>query len=79
MISFRRLIPTEFEAAYTIVREAAVWLRERDLPTWLVRHDIYRPHHMHGENYGLWMRFLVIRLSSFKVCKTFSQYAMIAA
>jgi GNAT superfamily N-acetyltransferase len=54
-IRFRRLVPAEFDAAYTIVREAAIWLRERDLPTWLVPDDIYQQRHMRGENYGLFM------------------------
>jgi GNAT superfamily N-acetyltransferase len=54
-ITFHRLVPTEFEAAYMIVREAAMWLRERDLPTWLVPQDIYRQRHLRGENYGLFL------------------------
>jgi hypothetical protein len=53
--TFQRLVLTECEAAYMIVREAAMWLRERDLPTWLVPEDIYRQRHMRGENYSLFM------------------------
>ena len=52
-ITFRQLTGAEFEAAYTIVREAATWLHERDLPAWLVPPNVYRQRHMCGENYGL--------------------------
>jgi ribosomal protein S18 acetylase RimI-like enzyme len=54
-IMFRKLVPAEFEAAYMIVREVALWLQQRDLPTWLVPHDIYQRRHLHGENYGLFV------------------------
>lgn len=54
-MTLRGLVAADFEAAYMIVREAAMWLRERDLPTWLVPQDIYRQRHLRGENYGLFM------------------------
>jgi GNAT superfamily N-acetyltransferase len=53
IITFRRLAAAELETAYAIGREVAVWLRERDLPTWLVPLDIYQQRQERGENYGL--------------------------
>ncbi|HJZ49180.1 MAG TPA: GNAT family N-acetyltransferase [Roseiflexaceae bacterium] len=52
-ITFRRLAPTELEAAYAIVREVARWLQHSDLPAWLVPLDIYEQRQHQGENYGL--------------------------
>jgi GNAT superfamily N-acetyltransferase len=61
---FRRLLPDEFQDAYAIVCQVSDWLESKGHRHWLVPAQVYRQRHAAGENYGLWMRDLLVAVVS---------------
>ena len=49
----RQLAAHEFDETYHIVVDAAAWLQEQHLPSWLIPAELYQQHQIAGRNYGL--------------------------
>jgi GNAT superfamily N-acetyltransferase len=61
---FRRLLPEEFQDAYAIVCQASDWLGSKGYQHWLVPVQAYCQRHAAGENYGLWMKDVLVAVVS---------------
>jgi len=52
---FRKILSGEFESAYSIVYESALWLENNEFPCYLVPEERYYERTVAGENFGLYV------------------------